>query len=67
MQEQNPYRKLTLHKSYGTRGASRPAVRWPGSTEENMKTMDVRNWMRKSQDRDQWRVITKEAKVHHGL
>jgi hypothetical protein len=32
-----------------------------------MKTMGVTNWRRKSQDRDQWRAIVEEAKVHHGL
>jgi hypothetical protein len=53
MQEQNSCRKLTLHKSEGTRQAGRPAIRWLDSAEEDLKTMRVRNWRRKRQDRDQ--------------
>jgi hypothetical protein len=29
------------------------------SVEEYFKTMGVRNWRRKSQDRDQWRALEK--------
>jgi hypothetical protein len=67
MQEQNPCRKLTLHKPEGTRRIGRPASRWLDSIEEDFKIMGVRNWRRKSLDRDQWTAIVKEAKVHHGL
>jgi hypothetical protein len=37
------------------------------SFEEDLKTTGVINWRRKSQDRDQWKAIVKEAKAHHGL
>jgi hypothetical protein len=67
MQEQNPCRKLTLHKPEAARRVGRPAIRWLDSAEEDLKRMDVRNWRRKSQDRDQWRAIVKEAEVHRGL
>jgi len=67
MQEQNPCRKLTLHKPEGTRRVGRPAIRWLDSIEEDLKIMGVRNWRRKTQDRDQWRAIVEEAKVHCGL
>jgi hypothetical protein len=53
MQEQNPFRQLTLHKPEGTRRVGRPAIRWLDSVEEDMKTMGFRNWKQKSQDRDQ--------------
>jgi hypothetical protein len=43
------------------------ALRWLDSVEGDLKSMGVTNWRRKSQDRDQWREIIKEAKVHHGL
>jgi hypothetical protein len=51
----------------GTRGVGRPAIRWLDSADGDLKTTGFRNWRRKSQDRDQWRAIVKEAKVHHGL
>jgi hypothetical protein len=37
------------------------------SAEEDVRTVDVTNWRRKSQDRDQWRAIVKVAKVRYGL
>jgi hypothetical protein len=47
--------------------AGRHAIRWLDSVEEYLKTVGVRNWRRKSHDRDQWRAVVKEAKVHHEL
>jgi hypothetical protein len=42
MQEQNPCRKLTLHKPEGTRRVGKPAIRWSDSVED-LKTTSVRN------------------------
>jgi hypothetical protein len=67
IQEQNPCRKLTVHKSEGTRPVGRPAIRWLDSIEEDLKIMDVRNWRRKTQDRDQWRAIMEEAKAEEAM
>jgi hypothetical protein len=51
----------------GTRRVGRPAVRWMDSDEEEWRITGVTSLKRKSQDRDQWRHIVKEAKVLHGL
>jgi hypothetical protein len=48
MQEQNPCRKLTVHKPEDTQRVGRPAIRWLDSIKENMKIMGVRNWRRKT-------------------
>jgi hypothetical protein len=53
--------------SYIFRRIGRPTVRWIDSPEGDLNTMDVRNWRRKSQNRDQWREIVKDAKVHREL
>jgi hypothetical protein len=66
MQEQNPCRKLTLHKPEGTPWVGRTAVTWLDSVEEDLKITGVRNWRRKSQNRNQWRAIVEEAKVLRG-
>jgi uncharacterized phage-associated protein len=58
---------LTMHKSEGTRRVDRPAVKWLNSVEEDFKTVGIRKWRRKSQDRDPWRAVVKQAKVHDGL
>jgi hypothetical protein len=60
------YRKWTLHKPEATRRVGGHAITWRDLIED-LKTVGVRNWWRKSQDQDQWRTIVKEAKVHHGL
>jgi hypothetical protein len=67
VQEQNPCGKLTLHKPDGTGRVGRPVIRWLNAIQEDVKIMGVRNWRRKTQDRDQWRAIVEEAKVHCGL
>jgi hypothetical protein len=67
LQELDPCRKLTLHKPEGTGRVGKPRARWLESVETDLKKMDVKNWRRKAQDREQWRTILKEAKVHQGL
>jgi len=42
IQELDPYRKLTVFKSEGTR-VGKHKVRWLGSVEKDLKNMDVRN------------------------
>jgi hypothetical protein len=37
------------------------------SVEEDLKKKGVRNWRRKSLDREQCRTILEEAEVHQGL
>jgi len=67
MQELDPYRKLTDLQQEGTRRVGKPKLRWLESAEEDLKNMDLRNWIRKSQDREQWRAILEDAKVHQEL
>jgi hypothetical protein len=67
MQEENPCRKLTLHKPESTRRVGRPAATYLESVAKDFNKRSVRNCRRKSQDRDQWRVIVEEVQVHHGL
>jgi hypothetical protein len=67
MQELELCRNLTLYKPDGTRRVGKPRARWLESVETDLKKMDVKNWRRKTQDREQWRTILKEAKVHQGL
>jgi hypothetical protein len=67
IQEQNPCRKLTLHRPEGTRRVARPAIRWLDSIEEYLKIIGVRDWKRETQDWNQWTAIVEEAKVHCGL
>ena len=67
MQELCPFRNLTLLKPEGTRRAGKPKLRWLESVQEDLKNMGVRNWRRKSRDRDEWRTILEDAKVQQEL
>jgi len=44
-----------------------PNLRRLETDEEDLKNKGVRNWRRKSQDRELWRTILEEAKVHREL
>ena len=59
--------KLIFHKPEGSGRVGRPGARGLDSEVEGLRTMGVRNWRRKPQDRHQWRAIVEEAKVHGGL
>jgi len=54
-------------KSEGTRRLGKPKLWWLESAEEDQKNKGVRNWRCKLQDREQYRAILEEAKVHQGL
>jgi hypothetical protein len=64
MQQLDPCRKLTLHKPQGTRCVGKPRVRWLESAETDLRKMGIKNWRCKAQDREEWRTILKEVKVH---
>jgi len=65
--ELDPCRKLTLLKTEETRRVLKPKLRRLGSDEEGLKNRGLRNWRRKSQDRELWRTNLEEAKVHQEL
>jgi hypothetical protein len=67
MQELDPCRKVTLYKPGGTRHIGKPRSRWLESVETDLRKISIENWRRKTQDREQWRTILKEAKAHQGL
>jgi hypothetical protein len=59
-------KKLYSNKPEGLRLVGRPRKRWLDEVEQNLKQMGVRGWRRRAQNRDEWRSILKEVKVHHG-
>jgi hypothetical protein len=66
MQVLEPCGKLTVLKPVGTRRVGKRKLRRLKSVEDP-KNMDVRNWRRKSQDREQWRTIFEKTRIHQGL
>jgi hypothetical protein len=62
-----PLQEVNSAQTRGHPTVDRPAIGWLDSIEEDLRAMGVRNWRRKSQYRDQWKAIVKEANAHHGL
>jgi hypothetical protein len=42
-------------------------MRWLDDVESDLKKMEVKGWKEKVRDREQWRLVVEEAKVHPGL
>jgi len=67
MQDNLPYKKITLDKPEGRRRVGRPILRWIDGVMRDAETMGVRNWRIKAKDRDGWRRLLESAKTLHGL
>jgi hypothetical protein len=54
-------------KIEGARKRGRPHKRRIDEVEEDLKIIGIRNWHAVAKDRQEWRKIVLEAKVHNGL
>jgi hypothetical protein len=59
--------KIMTIKMEGTRKRGRPRKRWIDEVEEVLKIIGIRNWNAVAKDRQEWRKIVLETKVHNGL
>jgi hypothetical protein len=67
MEESSLCKKLTFSQLEGCRKKGRPKLRWLDDVLQDLKTLKVTAWWKKAQDRDSWKALIKEAKVHKGL
>jgi hypothetical protein len=51
----------------GTRKRGRPCKRWKDEVEEDLNIMGIKNWRAAARDRQKWRTIVLQARVHSGL
>ena len=42
-------------------------MRWMDDVMADLRVMKMRQWTEKVEDREQWRLVVKEAKAHPGL
>jgi hypothetical protein len=47
------------------RKRGRPKLRWLDWFEDNLKTLGVRRWTEKAEDREEWAIILNEAMVNY--
>jgi hypothetical protein len=45
----------------------RPRMSWLEEVENDLKRMKEKGWKKKMRNREQWRLVVKEAKAHPGL
>jgi hypothetical protein len=60
-------RKMTEGRLFIGRRKGRPRLRWMDDDVADLKVMKVKQWMEKTKDREQWRLVVEEAKAHPGL
>jgi hypothetical protein len=49
------------------RRIGRPRLKWMDDVTDDVRRMGIRSWTEEARNRDQWRLIIEEAKVHPGL
>jgi hypothetical protein len=63
MSDDRTVKKVFLGKPDGRRKVGRPKLRWLDCIENGLKSMCVKRWMKKAEDRSVWAIILKEALV----
>jgi hypothetical protein len=56
-------KKVFVGKPVGRREAGRPELRWLDCIENDLKSMGVKRWSKKAEDRSVWAIILKETLV----
>jgi hypothetical protein len=66
MDQRRVAKKICGSKSEGRRKVGRPRLRWLDDVENYLRVMKVKRWRIKSQNREEWASVVKEAKVLKG-
>jgi hypothetical protein len=53
----------TQHHTRRQTGVGRPSLRWLDDTEADIKTLDIKRWKLKAQNRKEWMAILRKAKA----
>ena len=60
-------RKMMEGRMFIGRSKGRPRWRWMDDVVAHLKVMKIKQWMEKTKDREQLRLVVEEAKAHPGL
>jgi hypothetical protein len=67
VQSQRMPKQIATATMEGTRTRRTPHKRWKDKIEKNLNIMRIRHRQAMTRDRQEWRKIVLEAKVHNGL
>jgi hypothetical protein len=60
-------RKMMEGRLFIGRRRGRPHMRWVDDVVADWKVMKIKQWVEKTKDREQWRLVAEETKAHPGL
>jgi hypothetical protein len=66
MDEMAMPRRVLKGKLYAKRRTGRPRIRWTDDVTYDLRKMGTRGWTEKARNRDQCRLVVKEAKAQPG-
>jgi len=61
------HKKIFTKELEGTRRRGRPRKRWKEEVEGDLQVLVVGRWRELVADREKWKDIVRQAKVHSGL
>jgi len=67
MTEDDNVQKIKRWKPLSKRPIGRPKTRWEDDVLEDIRSMNVRNWKKVTQDRDSWKKDVEQARILHRL
>jgi hypothetical protein len=60
-------RKMVEGRLFIGRRKGRPCLRWMDDVVADLRTMKIKQWMKKTKDREQWKLVVEEGKADTGL
>jgi hypothetical protein len=63
MDDERMVKRVFLGNPGGRWKPRRPRLRWLDCVEDDLKTLVVRRWRKRAEDREEWAVILKETVV----
>jgi hypothetical protein len=67
MNNDRTLKKIFSTKPDGVRRVGRPRLRWEDGVDQDMRTLEVKNWKKVALNRDEWAKLLKKARAHQGL
>jgi len=59
--------KIKRWKPMSKRPTGRPKTRWEDDVLEDIKSINIRNWKKVTQNRDSWKKVVEQARTLHRL